>query len=146
VLWRAGTPAAVTGLVWSPGGQRLLVVTPSAVRLLDARGHTRRVVRTRAVAAAWLPAGRFVVLRSGDAGSELVLSSGRRLLALPTRLADPVASPDGRHVLVAAPDAGQWIVVRTQGGRLTAYDSVARQFDPGGGRPRTLPRPLAWIR
>lgn len=143
VLWRAPGQRA-TRLAWAPGGQRLLVVTPGAVRLLDARGHTHRVVR--AIAATWLPRGRFVLVRSGAGGSELVLSSGRRLLALPTRLADPVAAPDGRHVLVAAPQAGQWLVVRTDGGRLTAFDSVARQFDPGRDRPRALPRPLAWIR
>jgi hypothetical protein len=100
---------------------------------------------TKAVGAAWLGGGRIALVRSGPAGSEL-LAAGRRLLAVPGRLSDPVVAPDGRHVLVAAPDAGQWLIVRTQGGRLTAYDSLARQFAPGADQPRALPRPLAWFR
>jgi hypothetical protein len=149
VLWRTaiGSPrsaAPVTGLAWSPGGRRLLVVTPAGVRVLDARGHTRRALRAAGVrTAVWLGAGRFVLLRSGAAGSELLLSSGRRLLALPGRLSDLVASPDGRHLLVAA--AGQWLLIRSDGGRLTAFDGVARQFDPGGGHAG-MPRPVGWIR
>jgi hypothetical protein len=63
---------------------------------------------------------------------------------VPGRLSDLVPSPDGRHLLVAA--AGQWLLVRLDGGRLTAFDSVARQFDPGGGHPGAPPRPIAWIR
>src|SRR5207247_1260387 len=77
-LWRARAGAPVGRLAWSPGGRRLLVVTPAAVRILDARGHTRRVLRmpalTRARAVAWLPGGRrFALLRAGAAGSELLL-------------------------------------------------------------------------
>ena len=121
---------------------------PPAARGWSARvrgacgGHTRRVLHSPGTrAAAWVAGGRFVVLRSG----EVLLAPSRRLLALSEPLTDLVAAPDGRHVLVAAPAAGQWLVVSTQGGRLTAFDSVARQFDPGGDHPDPVPRPLAWI-
>jgi hypothetical protein len=164
MLWRAGRPAArVAQLAWSPDGRRLLAVTPTAVLILDARGHTRRALRmpvgTRAGTVAWLPGGRrFALLRAGATGSELLLVHATpvtrpatrppsRLLALPGRLADPVVSPDGHHLLVAAPDAGQWLLVRTAGGgRLTALDRVGRQFDPGGRGAAALPRPVAWSR
>jgi len=128
------------------------------VRILDARGHTRRVLPmtagTHARTVVWLPGGRrFALVRAGATGSELLLvraasttrPAGRRLLALSGRLADPVGSPDGRHLLLAAPDADQWLLVRTTGGgRLTALDGVARQFDPGGRGAAASPRPLAW--
>jgi hypothetical protein len=137
VFWRAKV-ARVTKLAWSPGGTRLLVVSPSAVRVLDPAGHTRRVL-AGARDAAWLPGGRFVLQR----GSELILGA-RRLLAVPGRLSGLVASPDGRQLLVAAP--GQWLLVPTRGAKITALDGVGRQFDPGGRGPAALPQPVAWIR
>jgi hypothetical protein len=143
-LWRARAGAPVRQLAWSPGGRRLLVVTGAAVRVLDAAGHTRRVLRAPgARAVAWLPGGRFLLLRSGELRLE---PSGRRLLALRDPLTGLVVSPDGRHVLLAAPAAGQWLLLDTAGSRLTVVDGVGRQFDPGGRGPAPLPRPLAWIR
>jgi hypothetical protein len=71
----------------------------------------------------------------------------RTLLALPGRLTGVVASPDGRRLLLAAPDAHQWLIVRTSGpGRLTALSGLGRQFDPGGRGNAPLPRPLEWLR
>lgn len=156
-LWRARARTAVEQLAWSPTGRRLLVVTATAVRVLDPRGGTVRLVRMsrrlQARRVAWLPKGRgFVVLRSDPAGarSEAVLvpreASKRRLLAVPGRLTDLLASPDGRWLLLAAPDAGQWLLVRTSGpGRLSALSDVGRQFDPGGRRAAALPRLVGWI-
>jgi hypothetical protein len=70
---------------------------------------------------------------------------GRTLLAVRGRLSDVLASPDGRWLLLPAPAARQWLLVRTSGsGRLTALSSLGRQFDPGGRGPAPLPRPLAW--
>jgi hypothetical protein len=157
VLWRAAPHGAVAQLAWSPDGRRLLAVTRSAIRVLDARGHVHATAPvpagTRAAAVAWLRGGRrFALLRTGTAGSELALVSAhapyraRRLLALPGPLADPVASPDGRRLIVAAPDAGQWLLVRTTGpGELTALNHIGRQFDPGGHGHAPLPHPIAWI-
>jgi hypothetical protein len=102
---------------------------------------------------AWLPSGRgFAALRAG-ATSEVVLAAARggatprRLLAVPGRLRDLAASPDGRWVLASAPDADQWLLVRTSGGgRIAARSDVARQFDPGARGPGRAPRILEWIR
>jgi dipeptidyl aminopeptidase/acylaminoacyl peptidase len=152
-IWRADAGGRVLQLAWSPDGHRLLAVTPRAIRVLEPGGRTARVVRApsgeRNRRAAWLP-GRhaFVVLRSAADGlrSEVSLG-GRTLLALPGRLSDVIASPDGRWLLLPAPAAHQWLLVRTSGsGRLTALSHLGRQFDPGGRGDAPLPRPLSWVR
>jgi dipeptidyl aminopeptidase/acylaminoacyl peptidase len=151
-LFRARAAGDVLQLAWSPDGRRLLVLTPRAVRILTPGGRTARVVRAPAGEldrrAAWLPGRRaFVVLRSDADGvrSEVATGDGT-LLALPGRLTGVVVSPDGRWLLLPAPDARQWLLVRTSGsGRLTALSDVGRQFDPGGRGTPPLPRPLAWI-
>jgi hypothetical protein len=141
-LWRVRPGARVRQLAWH--GRRLLVVTPAGVRVLDAAGHARRVLRAQgARSVAWLPSGRFLLLRSGELTLE---PSGRRLLALPGGLSDLVASPDGRHALLAEPLTRQWLLLDLRHGRLTTFDGVALQFDPGARGPIALPRPLAWIR
>ncbi len=150
-LWRADAGGRVLQLAWSADGRRLLAVTPRAIRVLTPGGRTVRVVRAprgeRDRRAAWLPGRRaFVVLRSAAGGlrSEVSLG-GRTLLALPGRLSDVIASPDGRWLLLPAPAAHQWLLVRTSGsGRLTALSNVGRQFDPGGRGAAPLPRPLSW--
>jgi hypothetical protein len=152
-IWRAGAGGRVLQLAWSPDGRRLLAVTPRAVRVITPGGRTADVVRTprgeRDRRAAWLP-GRdrraFAVLRSaGDGLRSEVSLGGRTLLAVRGRLSDVLASPDGRWLLLPAPAARQWLLVRTSGsGRLTALSSLGRQFDPGGRGPAPLPRPLAW--
>jgi hypothetical protein len=156
VLWRARTSAPVRQLAWSPDGRRLLVVTPAAVRVLAGDGRpvrsepTLEGMRPRRVA--WLPDGRtFAVVRWNRAGtgSDVVLvgAARRQVIAVRGRLADVLTSPDGRWLLLSAPDAGQWLLVRTSGpGHLTALSRVGRQFDPGGRGPAALPRLDAWIR
>jgi hypothetical protein len=143
VLWRARAGGPVRQLAWSPAGRRLLVVTAAGVRILDARGRTRRVLRAPgAREVAWLPHGRFLLLRAGQLTME---PTGRRLLVLPGGLTDLVAAPDGRRALVAEPLTRQWLLLDVARGRLTVFDGVGRQFDPGGRGPAPLPRPLAWI-
>lgn len=145
-LWRAPARGRVTQLAWSPDGVRLLAVTPRAIRVLTPGGRTARVVRAPAGEtnrrAAWLPGRRtFAVLRTG-VRSEVAIG-GRTLLAVPGRLTDVLASPDGRWLLL--PGEGQWLLVRTSGnGRLSALSNLGRQFDPGGRGRAPLPRPLAW--
>jgi hypothetical protein len=151
-LWRRAAGGRVTQLAWSPRGSRLLVVTPRAIRILTPAGRTATTVRAPAGAAnrrvAWLPGGRtFAVLRADASSRSEIALGGRTVLAVPERLSDVIASPDGRRLLLPAPAAHQWLLVRTSGsGRLVALSDLARQFDPGGrGRPR-LPRPLTWVR
>jgi hypothetical protein len=58
-----------------------------------------------------------------------------------------LASPDGSRLLLAAPDADQWLLVHLGGGgRITALSGVARQFDPGSRTAAAPPRPAVWIR
>jgi hypothetical protein len=91
------------------------------------------------------------VLRTG-AGSDVLLvraggDPGRSLLAVPGRLDGLLASPDGRWLLLAAPAADQWLLVRTtRSGRLAARSHVARQFDPAARSPGRAPRLAGWIR
>ncbi|MEA2291264.1 MAG: hypothetical protein QOF17_284, partial [Solirubrobacteraceae bacterium] len=160
VLWRRAVAGRVRQLAWAPDGRRLLALTPTAAWVLDAHGAVRRVAAmpagVRAVRAAWLPSGRaFAVVRSGPGAraSEAVLlparggGGARRVLAMPGRLTDVLASPDGRRLLLGAPDADQWLLVPAGGsGRITALSGVARQFDPGGSRAAAPPRPAGWIR
>lgn len=156
ILWLADAGGRVAQLAWSPAGSRLLVVTPGAVKVLDAAGRTRRTVRApaglRMRRVAWLPVGRaFAAVRSNAAATKSdVVVAGRHshvLFALHERLTDVLASPDGQWLLIAAPGAGQWLLVRTSGpGHLTALSRVGRQFEPGGRRPAALPRLEGWIR
>jgi dipeptidyl aminopeptidase/acylaminoacyl peptidase len=153
LLWRARAGGRVSQLAWSPDGSRLLVVTPRALRMLTPAGRTARVLPAPVGQvdrrAGWLPGGRrFALLRTDAEGlrSQVTLG-GRTLLAVPGRLTDVLVSPDGRWLLLPAPDAGQWLLVRTSGsGRLSALSSLGRQFDPGGSGRAPLPRPLGWIR
>jgi hypothetical protein len=167
--WRARLGGAVRQLAWAPDARRLLALTNHAVVVLDAGGRVGATVAmppgTLARAAAWLPGGRtFALLRHGRAGtSEVVLirpagapgrgrtgpalpaATTRRVLAVPGTLTDLLASPDGRWLLLSAPDADQWLLVRTAGGgRIVARSDIARQFDPGR-RTGTPPRPAGWL-
>jgi hypothetical protein len=159
VVWRRAMEGRVRQLAWAPDGRRLLALTPTAAWVLGARGRVQRVgamaAGVRAVRAAWLPSGRaFAVVRSGPGAraSEAVLlhargAGSRRVLAMPGRLTDVLASPDGRRLLLAAPDADQWLLVPAGGsGRITALSGVGRQFDPGARTASAPPRPAGWIR
>jgi Tol biopolymer transport system component len=154
-LWRARLSMAVTQLAWAPNGQRLVAVTREAAVLLDARGHQLRRVAapagSRARAVDWLPSGRaFAYLRTSGASSDVVLvparAAPRRAIAVRGRLSGLLASPDGRWLLLSAPDADQWLFVRTTAsGRITARAAVARQFDPGRRSPGGAPRLAGWV-
>lgn len=161
-LWRTRLAAPVRELAWAPDGRRLLALTSGTVAILGARGRVRRnlatAAGTRIVAARWLRSGRTIaVLRTGPGAkaSEVVLVRararraplrGRRLLAVPGRLDGMLASPDGHALLLAAPDADQWLVVRIGAtGHISARSGVARQFDPAARSPGRSPRLAAWI-
>jgi hypothetical protein len=153
--WRARLPGAVRQLAWAPDGRRLLARTDDNVALLDARGRVRATVTMalgrRARGAAWLPGGRtFALLRTGPTSEVVLIDAARRaatrgVLAVPGRLTDLLVSPDGLWLLVGAPDADQWLLVRTTGGgRIAARSDIARQFDPGRRTPAP-PRLGGWL-
>ena len=149
-LWRTAPLEGVSSLAWSPGGRRVLVTTPRAIVLLDARGRrvaSRRVPRGVLVQSpAWSPDGRHVavVRRSLAAGRSAVelLDPARRLrstvlFAGPGRFGTPAWSPDGRRLLVPWPAADQWLFLRPRdGGRVAAVGEIAAQFSPGAAGPR----------
>jgi dipeptidyl aminopeptidase/acylaminoacyl peptidase len=159
-VWRRPLDGRVRQLAWSADGRRLLALTPGAAWLLDARGGVARVwampAGWHARRVAWLPSGRaFALVRSRAGASEAMLMraygggrrGARRVLALPGRLTDVLASPDGQRLLLAAPDAGQWLLVPTaRRGHITALSGVAGQFDPGARAPSGLPRLAGWVR
>jgi hypothetical protein len=146
----------VRQLAWSPGGRRLLAVTDAEVWVLGARGRVRDRVAmaagTHAGAVAWLRDGRrFALVRTGTASEVVIARPGRerlrRVLAVPGRLTDLLLAPDGRALLAAAPDAGQWLLVPATGrGRIALVSGAARQFDPGTRAAVRLPRVVGWVR
>jgi hypothetical protein len=162
-LWRTPLGSPVRALAWSPDGRRLLAVGPNGVTLIGAGGRVLRTVAmasgARAVAARWLPSSRTFFLLRTDAGarsSEVLrvrpasrrpARTARRLIAVPGRLAGMLASPAGHALLLDAPDADQWLIVRIGAkGHISARSGVARQFDPAARSARPDPRPQAWIR
>lgn len=156
-LWRGPRVAHPLALAWSPGGDRLLVLTTRRLVLLD-RGGRRVASRElpagmRATSAAWAPDGRTIALvRHGATAprSELVrleATAGLReavLLTGPGRFGPATWAPDGRRVLLPWGDADQWLFLRARGhGRPLAVGRIARQFSPGAARP-VFPRSVAW--
>jgi dipeptidyl aminopeptidase/acylaminoacyl peptidase len=156
-LWRSGPLPGLRALAWSPGGRRLLAVTRRRLVLFDRSGErlgSRAIVPGAAVTAAeWSPRGREIAvvrLRAASGVSELVLVDAARglrertLFTGPGRFGGPAWSPDARRLLLAWPDADQWLFLRRHGGaRLTAVANVAEQFAPGGARP-AFPRSVQW--
>ena len=132
-------------LMWSSDGTQLLVLSPHGLRVFDARG---KVVAqddpsegTRDTDATFLPGTRqvAVVLVRGAQSDVLLLGSGRSLFHVAGRLGQLEASPDGRWLLVAWPDADQWVFVPVRGGRIRAVANVSAQF-----RSQSFPRIEGW--
>jgi hypothetical protein len=150
-LWRTPRPVGPRQLAWSADGRRLLVVGPRRLLLFSRGGRlVRRVAAPGISAAAWAPAGRrfAAVAAAPPTGSRLVLYSGRRarlLFSAPGRLGPPTWAPDGLRVLVAWPQAGQWLFLRVAGPipAVEATASIARQFSPGADHP-PFPDAVSW--
>jgi dipeptidyl aminopeptidase/acylaminoacyl peptidase len=145
-LWEAPFSGDAAQLVWSGDGSRLLVVSPEErSRLYDARG---RVVETidGMTRAAFGPSGTLAYTTFDPATntSAIVLldeGQSQRLFKGEGRFDAPTWSPNGRWLLVAWPDADQWLFFRAPSVRgLVAVPNIAREFDPGGkGIPPLTP-------
>jgi hypothetical protein len=123
---------------WSSDGQRLLAVSPSAIRVYGPGGRVLESARPRGGAfadAGFLPRTHGVVALVRRAGTTDVrlLESGRLLYRARGGLSQVVPSPDGRRLLVAWPAADQWVFVRTAGAGARAVANVADQL--GGSFP-----------
>lgn len=138
--WRSAPYPHPRRLLWTADGKRLLLVTRDKLVLFAA--HRPQPIAVRFVrgvidAAFDRRGSRVALLRR----NELLLLSVDRLRGRPERAFagagrfDAVNwSPDGRWLLVAWPDADQWVFVGAAGRhRLQAVSNISRQFE--GGAP-----------
>jgi outer membrane protein assembly factor BamB len=156
-LWSTPAGPAVTRLVWSADGRRLLVLSlGERLRTFDAHGRGAGTIQLgaghMAVRAAFAPAGDTLAYTDLDlaSGRSAVVLLGRSLSRTPFtaegRLEDVVWSPDGRWLLVTWPSADQWLFLRMPGVRgVGAVRNIGREFDPGGTGGRPFPRVAGWI-
>jgi hypothetical protein len=157
VAWRRPAGAPPLQLEWTDDGRRLVALAETRLRVFTAQG---RLVLDEpmpagrpAAAMALHPGGKAVaIVRSdGSGGSEAVAldlggtTSPRRLFAGQGHFSDVAWSPDGRWILLAWPEADQWLFIRsTAVRRITAVSGVGRQFDPAGEGPAAFPRLAGW--
>jgi hypothetical protein len=141
-VWRAEPDAGgVRALAWSRDGRRLVALSSRSVTVLSGRGRVLRTIP--------LPgAGRELALHpSGRRAAVLVTGGGeRRVLEQP--LAGGRASQlfqgdvdglswsaDGRHLLLAWRDTGEWLLLGP-GDRIRALHDVSGELGNAGGFPR----------
>jgi dipeptidyl aminopeptidase/acylaminoacyl peptidase len=154
VLWRThpyGPP--IRALEWSADRTRVLVRTDSFVDFLDTRGRTVSRVTMPTIDASMSPDGSQVafVRRTKSEDSRLLVigrdggGAPQSLLSGPGRITTPTWSPDGNLLLVAWPDADQWIFNDpAHPRRVDPVGRISRQFDPGAtGRP-SFPQIRGW--
>lgn len=147
----AGT--RVEGLEWSEDGSRLLVWSKRSVSILDTRG--RPVWRytpkqSGRIEAAALRPGRRLQLIFLERGSQnrVVLTGPRHprsVVLAAGGLADPIWSPDGTSLMVAWPEADQWLFLRgPKLGRVDALSEISSQFAPGKTGQEPFPEATGW--
>ena len=144
-LWRTQrrSAAPLTTVEWSSDGQRLLVLSPDALAVYDARG---RVVDRNDpsegrfdVDAAFQP-GTYRVSIARVHGSQSTVVGRRTLFNGFGEFREIAWSPNGRWLLVTWPTADQWVFVRAGlGKRIRAVSNVSEQF-----RSRAFPRVEGW--
>jgi DNA-binding beta-propeller fold protein YncE len=159
-IWATPPGPRPVALIWTPDGNRLLVVSPRSVRLFTASGALARTINlpvgTRARAAAIDPNGRALAVAVGQATAGRLPHSRVDLIPLGRSarprvvVSDPGSftglafSPDGRWLLVAWRDADQWLFVPLAGGKVRAVGHVSQQFAPGASGLEAFPRLDGW--
>jgi dipeptidyl aminopeptidase/acylaminoacyl peptidase len=144
----------VQKLDWSATGGRLLVITRTNIRVLDASGRTISAITltpaSPALDASLSPDGQTLALvRAGaDQGVTVArLASPRpalRAVLAGFGVRQVLWSPNGRWLLVSWPAADQWVIIAVTGTpRLTAVSRIARQFT-GRSRATGFPRLDGW--
>ncbi|HEV7563279.1 MAG TPA: hypothetical protein VGO24_07230 [Solirubrobacterales bacterium] len=165
----AGAGTALPGIVeleWGGDGATLLEASRTAVRLRPVSvqkladrigvGTGRRLALPAGAVvrdAALSPRGGTVALlvglgrRRGERSAVLLFDvrSGtpRRLLSVPGRLSELDFSPDGGRLLIAWPEADQWLFLPTARGAGRALGEVSAAFAPGVGAA-AFPRVEGW--
>jgi hypothetical protein len=167
---RIGSAPALPGietLEWAAGGSTLLEASGSRLRLRELNVH--KLVDRLGIGAPReipLPGGATVrdaalspdggtvaalltIARGGSPRSAVALAgthggSPHVLFSTPGRLSEFAWSPDGTRLLIAWPDADQWLFVPAAGrGRVRAIGGIAAQFAPGD-RAAGFPRVEGW--
>jgi hypothetical protein len=161
--------AGIAGLSWAADGSALLEVAPRTLSLLHVGvaklanglllGPAIRLPLPHGAkvrSAAFSPRGHTIAAllrlpRKADSQrSEVVLidprsGSLRRLFGVSGRLSDLAWSPDGQRLLLAWPDADQWLFVPLRrGGRIKAVGGISTAFSPGKPVPARFPRIDGW--
>lgn len=158
------------GLDWASDGSRLLEATPRSLRVrevgvsklvsrlsLGPARHVALPVDATVRSAAFSPSGRSLAVllqrpardRQPDR-SELYLmtrdgTSQRLLFTAFGLLSSFDWSPDGRRLLIAWPDADQWVFIPAEGrGRVRAIGGISREFAPGGTGSAVFPLIDGW--
>jgi hypothetical protein len=145
VLWRVGGRGGVAALEWSGDGRRLNVRRGRRIDVLTRDGRAWTGLRAPDLAVvgsairpgshAWAAAlnerGRSEVLVVGEPGGRIFAGGGS--------VTDLAWSPDGRWLLIARPDADQWVLVRSDGGSIRSVSRIAQQF-----HSRSFPRLEGW--
>lgn len=156
-LWSTRAGPALTRLVWSGDGRRLLAVSlGERQRIFDGHGRPAGTLDLPAghvaVGATFAPTGRTLAYVDFDLArnhSTLVVvdehGARRTLFPAEGRLEDVVWSPNARWLLVTWPAPDQWVFLRTPGVRgVATVPHITREFDPGGTGPRPFPRVEGW--
>jgi dipeptidyl aminopeptidase/acylaminoacyl peptidase len=165
----AVAPPDIAGLSWAADGSALLEAAPHALSLLHvsvgklaARLLLGPAIRlplphgARVRSAAFSPRGRTIAAllrlprQAGSQRSEVVLidpasDSLRRLFGVSGRLSDLAWSPDGKRLLLAWPDADQWLFVPVRGDRrIQAVAGISTAFSPGKPAAARFPAIDGW--
>lgn len=149
--WRRARAGAPTNVSWSTDGSRLLVASRLSVSVYDDRGARPYELGPGAApvrSTALSPSGQSLAFASAvGGGSQLWVvprirpdaSAARRLFSGAGTFDGLTWTPDGRWVLLAWPEAEQWVLMRANGAGIRAVSNVSEQF-----RSRTFPRVEGW--
>ena len=169
-LGAASASRDATGLDWASDGSRLLEATPRSLRVREVRvsklvsrlslgpaSHVALPVGATVRSAAFSPDGRsLAVLIQRPARdrqpthSELYLmdrdgATQRLLFTAPGLLSSLDWSPDGSRLLIAWPDADQWLFIPAEGRRrVRAIGRISREFAPGESGRAFFPLVDGW--
>jgi dipeptidyl aminopeptidase/acylaminoacyl peptidase len=166
----AYSPPGTIGLTWAPDGSLLLEWsrhdlwqhTVSSDKLaggveLSPPQRAHPPLRATIRSAAFSPRGGAIAAlvqlpqrAAGKSRSEVFLIDPddglrRRLFAVSGQLSGLTWSPDGRYLLVAWPDADQWLFLPVGSkARIKAVEGIATLFAPGSPGPAPFPRVEGW--
>jgi hypothetical protein len=149
LVWQAPRPRGrPTAVGWSSNGRRLLVLTPKALYVYDARGRTvdqnDPAEGWPNVDAAFRPGSDDVAVARVHGSQSTVFGLGRRALQNfngSGEFREIAWAPSGRWYLVTWRTADQWVFVRAERGRqrIRAISNISDQF-----RSRSFPRIEGW--